>query len=356
MGRGRVELKRIENKMNRQVTFSKRRNGLLKKAYELSLLCDAEVALIIFSSPGKLYEFCSTSSMTEMIEKYDKCSYTTLDNCRPIIETQTQAMLRQLGDLRKREQMLIEANKSLRRKLEELSPQVPQGLGWENNGGQSSLYNRLSTAQWVGFFQPLGTNSSSQRGFPLEEEEAAETNPPSSSNHPKETIVFDRKEKDDSGGKEINMPITLSKNTVSTDKESENSSRPCFSDEDYIVFCFKEDGAFIVMEDGNKSDESNPSSWPVNPMVKLQSAEDAESDKGRSNEAETSAAKHQGDGERSNIWWEVEDRPSHRGTVSVESSGSNQSDGSTGSFAFPVYVRMGVDGKSSANAKITRHS
>lgn len=61
MGRGRVELKRIENKINRQVTFAKRRNGLLKKAYELSVLCDAEVALIIFSNRGKLYEFCSGS-------------------------------------------------------------------------------------------------------------------------------------------------------------------------------------------------------------------------------------------------------------------------------------------------------
>ena len=60
MGRGRVELKRIENKINRQVTFAKRRNGLLKKAYELSVLCDAEVALIIFSNRGKLYEFCSS--------------------------------------------------------------------------------------------------------------------------------------------------------------------------------------------------------------------------------------------------------------------------------------------------------
>lgn len=51
---------RIENKINRQVSFSKRRNGLLKKAYELSVLCDAEVAVIIFSSRGKLYEFGST--------------------------------------------------------------------------------------------------------------------------------------------------------------------------------------------------------------------------------------------------------------------------------------------------------
>uniref|UniRef100_A0A0E0QLM0 MADS-box domain-containing protein n=1 Tax=Oryza rufipogon TaxID=4529 RepID=A0A0E0QLM0_ORYRU len=75
MGRGRVELKRIENKINRQVTFAKRRNGLLKKAYELSVLCDAEVALIIFSNRGKLYEFCSTQSMTKTLEKYQKCSY-----------------------------------------------------------------------------------------------------------------------------------------------------------------------------------------------------------------------------------------------------------------------------------------
>ncbi|RWR72851.1 putative MADS-domain-containing protein [Cinnamomum micranthum f. kanehirae] len=61
MGRGRVQLKRIENKINRQVTFSKRRMGLLKKAHEISVLCDAEVALIIFSTKGKLYEYATDS-------------------------------------------------------------------------------------------------------------------------------------------------------------------------------------------------------------------------------------------------------------------------------------------------------
>ncbi|CAK9163012.1 unnamed protein product [Ilex paraguariensis] len=79
MGRGRVELKRIENKINRQVTFAKRRNGLLKKAYELSVLCDAEVALIVFSNRGKLYEFCSSSNMLKTLERYQKCSYGTLE-------------------------------------------------------------------------------------------------------------------------------------------------------------------------------------------------------------------------------------------------------------------------------------
>jgi hypothetical protein len=61
MVRGKTQMKRIENESNRQVTFSKRRNGLLKKAFELSVLCDAEVALIVFSTTGKLYEFSSTS-------------------------------------------------------------------------------------------------------------------------------------------------------------------------------------------------------------------------------------------------------------------------------------------------------
>lgn len=73
MGRGKVELRRIENKINRQVTFAKRRNGLLKKAYELSVLCDAEVALIIFSNAGKLYEFCSGSRYVPSLDLSKSC-------------------------------------------------------------------------------------------------------------------------------------------------------------------------------------------------------------------------------------------------------------------------------------------
>ncbi|XP_021285782.1 MADS-box protein CMB1-like [Herrania umbratica] len=217
MGRGRVELKRIENKINRQVTFAKRRNGLLKKAYELSVLCDAEVALIVFSNRGKLYEFCSSSSMMKTLEKYQKCSYSTVDTSRSAIETQssyqeylklkarvevlqrsqrnllgedlgplntkeleelenqletslkqirstkTQAMLDQLGDLQNREQMLVETNKSLRRKLEELSAQPPLRLAWEA-GGPNIPYNRLPPHS-EGFFQLLGGNSSLQIGY-----------------------------------------------------------------------------------------------------------------------------------------------------------------------------------------------
>ncbi|CAH8253532.1 unnamed protein product [Arabidopsis lyrata] len=75
MGRGRVQLKRIENKINRQVTFSKRRAGLLKKAQEISVLCDAEVSLIVFSHKGKLFEYTSESCMEKVLERYERYSY-----------------------------------------------------------------------------------------------------------------------------------------------------------------------------------------------------------------------------------------------------------------------------------------
>nr|ASZ79946.1 MADS18-2 [Phyllostachys edulis] len=76
MGRGPVQLRRIENKINRQVTFSKRRNGLLKKAREISVLCDAEVALIVFSTKGKLYEYSSqASNMDGILDRYQRYSF-----------------------------------------------------------------------------------------------------------------------------------------------------------------------------------------------------------------------------------------------------------------------------------------
>ena len=54
-----MQLKRIENPVHRQVTFCKRRAGLLKKAKELSVLCDAEIGVFIFSPQGKLYELAT---------------------------------------------------------------------------------------------------------------------------------------------------------------------------------------------------------------------------------------------------------------------------------------------------------
>ncbi|EHA8588386.1 MADS-box protein JOINTLESS [Cocos nucifera] len=69
MAREKIQIRKIDNVTARQVTFSKRRRGLFKKAEELAILCDADVALIIFSSTGRLFEF-SSSSMKEILEKH----------------------------------------------------------------------------------------------------------------------------------------------------------------------------------------------------------------------------------------------------------------------------------------------
>nr|CAL36576.1 deficiens H49 homologue [Misopates orontium] len=220
MGRGRVELKRIENKINRQVTFAKRRNGLLKKAYELSVLCDAEVALIIFSNRGKLYEFCSSSNMLKTIERYQKSSYGSLEvnhqakdieassykeylklkskyeslqgyqrhllgddlgplnmndlehlehqletSLKHIRSTRTQVMLDQLSDLQTKEKMMVDANKALERKLEEIYAANHIQQSWGGGGDHSNAYNDHQHAQSQGFFQPLECNSTLQIGF-----------------------------------------------------------------------------------------------------------------------------------------------------------------------------------------------
>ncbi|KAL1540368.1 hypothetical protein AAHA92_24728 [Salvia divinorum] len=70
MGRVKLQIKKIENTTNRQVTFSKRRNGLIKKAYELSVLCDVDVALIMFSPSGRVSIFSGNTSIEEIMARF----------------------------------------------------------------------------------------------------------------------------------------------------------------------------------------------------------------------------------------------------------------------------------------------
>ncbi|ERM94241.1 hypothetical protein AMTR_s00010p00214260 [Amborella trichopoda] len=70
MGRVKLQIKKIENSTNRQVTFSKRRNGLIKKAYELSILCDIDIALIMFSPSGRLSQFSGKKRIEDVLARY----------------------------------------------------------------------------------------------------------------------------------------------------------------------------------------------------------------------------------------------------------------------------------------------
>ncbi|XP_020403834.1 MADS-box transcription factor 31 [Zea mays] len=80
MGRGKVELKKIENPTNRQVTFSKRRMGLFKKANELAILCDAQIGVIIFSGSGRMYEYSSPPwRIASVFDRYLKAPSTRFE-------------------------------------------------------------------------------------------------------------------------------------------------------------------------------------------------------------------------------------------------------------------------------------
>ncbi|KAA8533793.1 hypothetical protein F0562_031310 [Nyssa sinensis] len=104
MVRGKIQMKRIENATSRQVTFSKRRNGLLKKAFELSVLCDAEVALIIFSQRGRLSEF-SSSNMQKTIERYRENAKEEQAN-NPEIQLSMQQLKHETSNMAKKIELL----------------------------------------------------------------------------------------------------------------------------------------------------------------------------------------------------------------------------------------------------------
>lgn len=67
MTRKKIQIKKIDNISSRQVTFSKRRKGLFKKAQELSTLCDADIALMVFSATSKLFEYASSRYYSNII-------------------------------------------------------------------------------------------------------------------------------------------------------------------------------------------------------------------------------------------------------------------------------------------------
>ncbi|KAJ1700522.1 hypothetical protein LUZ63_000301 [Rhynchospora breviuscula] len=126
MGRGKIVIRRIDNSTSRQVTFSKRRSGLFKKAKELAILCDAEVGLVVFSSTGRLYEYAS-SSMKNVIDRYGKAK-----------EEHQQAMMNPNSEL----MFWQREAASLRQQLHNLQENHRQLMGEELSGlGVKELQN-----------------------------------------------------------------------------------------------------------------------------------------------------------------------------------------------------------------------
>ncbi|XP_061955981.1 MADS-box protein AGL42-like isoform X3 [Populus nigra] len=142
MARGKVQLKRIENATSRQVTFSKRKNGLLKKAYELSILCDAEVAVIIFSQKGTLFKFASIDQIQKTIDRYRK-NAKQLHTDRIDVEQSKEFDMQQLRQESANMAKKIEMIEILQRKLlgQDLDSCSPEELHDIDNQLEISLSN-----------------------------------------------------------------------------------------------------------------------------------------------------------------------------------------------------------------------
>ncbi|XP_054777297.1 MADS-box protein JOINTLESS-like [Prosopis cineraria] len=134
MTRRKIQIKKIDSVTARQVAFSKRRKGLFKKAHELSTLCDAEIALLVFSSTGKLFDYAS-SSIQQAIEgminiqpfkyKLQGCTLEELQTLEERLErdlsrvskTKDERILKQINALKRKGIQLKEENQRMRQSL-----------------------------------------------------------------------------------------------------------------------------------------------------------------------------------------------------------------------------------------------
>lgn len=119
MGRGKIQCKMIENRTNRQVTYSKRRNGIFKKASELSVLCDAKVSIIMFPrNATRVHEFCTPGSSTkEILDRYQRAK--GID----VWKTRYEKMQKNLREHR-------EKNDELKREIRQRMGYNLSGLNW----------------------------------------------------------------------------------------------------------------------------------------------------------------------------------------------------------------------------------
>lgn len=203
MTRQKIQIKKIDNIAARQVTFSKRRRGLFKKAHELATLCDADIALIVFSASGKLFDY-SSSSMLELLRRHnmlpelsnfsqppsqgsqlEKSAHAKLTEefaaktkelrhmkgeelqglgieelkkleklleigLNRVVETKDEKFLKEIGAVKEKEALLMEENQRLRNKMETLNrdqqeEQAVVVIGGNSLGSKSNTTNSSSS-------------------------------------------------------------------------------------------------------------------------------------------------------------------------------------------------------------------
>ncbi|VAI11960.1 unnamed protein product [Triticum turgidum subsp. durum] len=163
MGRGKIAIERIDNATNRQVTFSKRRGGLMKKARELAILCDADLALIVFSSTGRLYDFASSRGMEAILERYQEAKQ---EHCG-VLNPTSEAKLwqREVTTLRQQVHNLQHNNRQLLG--EELSGSTVRDLQFLVNQLETSLHSVRKRKEQV---MAEEIHELNQKGFLIQKE------------------------------------------------------------------------------------------------------------------------------------------------------------------------------------------
>ena len=102
MGKKKIEIKKIKDKLTSQITFYKRKKGIIKKAMELALLCDIDFFLVFVDQKDRLSVTCSKSSISEFIKK----NITNINN-RIVKEIFTLKDYKTLFDYKKIEKKII---------------------------------------------------------------------------------------------------------------------------------------------------------------------------------------------------------------------------------------------------------
>jgi len=74
MGRKKITIEPITDERNRHVTFNKRKSGLIKKAMELSILCNCQISFLVFNAENQLFEYCSTDPRL-ILQQYCKVAH-----------------------------------------------------------------------------------------------------------------------------------------------------------------------------------------------------------------------------------------------------------------------------------------
>ncbi|CAH8356856.1 unnamed protein product [Eruca vesicaria subsp. sativa] len=139
-GRQRIKMAKMENKSNLQITFSKRRSGLFKKASELNTLCGADIAVIVFSPGGKVYSF-GHPNVEIMVNRFKHINhpFPNPNNNMRLSEVKPHTLIQLMNDFLTQVMDDLETSK---KKNEEISGKIPE-IGYINPNLDQSEQRRM---------------------------------------------------------------------------------------------------------------------------------------------------------------------------------------------------------------------